>query len=111
MGSTERAAVRPRTAVTNVRVFDGRQLLPLGIDYIGLSFVQRGADVAETQAIAAGRALVMVKLEKPQALDNLDEILDIADAVMVCLLTLVDHFKRVAIWIIHVSRVIPGIIF
>jgi len=57
--------------------------LPLGIDYIGLSFVQRPEDVAETKALAAGRAAVMAKLEKPQALDNLDAILDLADAVMV----------------------------
>ena len=37
----------------------------------------------KTKALAAGRAAVMVKLEKPQALDNLDAILDRADAVMV----------------------------
>ena len=39
-------------------------VLPLGIEYIGLSFVQRPEDVAECQAICAGRALVMVKMEK-----------------------------------------------
>ncbi|MDT7952949.1 MAG: pyruvate kinase [Acetobacteraceae bacterium] len=54
-----------------------------GVDYIGLSFVQRAEDVAEAKAIAAGRAWIMTKLEKPQALDNLDAILDLSDAVMV----------------------------
>jgi pyruvate kinase len=58
-------------------------VLPLGIEYIGLSFVQRPEDVAETQAIADGRAWVMVKLEKPQAVENLDGILALTDAVMV----------------------------
>ena len=58
-------------------------VLPLGIEYIGLSFVQRPEDVAETQAIAAGRAWVMVKMEKPQAVENLDGILALADCVMV----------------------------
>ncbi|WP_297493062.1 pyruvate kinase [Acidocella sp.] len=58
-------------------------VLPLGIDFIGLSFVQRAEDVDEAKALAAGRAAVMVKLEKPQALENLDAILDRADAVMV----------------------------
>ncbi|MBO1076488.1 pyruvate kinase [Roseomonas marmotae] len=58
-------------------------VLPLGIEYIGLSFVQRPEDVAETQAIADGRAWVMVKMEKPQAVENLDGILALADAVMV----------------------------
>ena len=75
--------VLPIPALTAKDRADLEFVLPLGIDYIGLSFVQRAADVAETKAIAAGRALVMVKLEKPQALDNLDEILDLADAVMV----------------------------
>ncbi len=54
-----------------------------GVDYIGLSFVQRAEDVAEAREIAAGRAWIMVKMEKPQALDNLDAILDLSDAVMV----------------------------
>ncbi len=75
--------VLPIPALTKKDISDLNFVLPLGIDYIGLSFVQRGADVAETKALAAGRAAVMVKLEKPQALDNLDEILDLADAVMV----------------------------
>jgi pyruvate kinase len=54
-----------------------------GINYIGLSFVQRPEDVAEAKAIAAGRAWIMTKMEKPQALDNLDSILMLSDAVMV----------------------------
>jgi pyruvate kinase len=58
-------------------------VLPLGIDYIGLSFVQRPEDVAEAKAIAAGRALIMVKMEKPQAVENLDAIMALTDCVMV----------------------------
>jgi pyruvate kinase len=58
-------------------------VLPLGIEYIGLSFVQRPEDVAETQAIADGRAWVMVKMEKPQAVENLDRIMELTDCVMV----------------------------
>ena len=54
-----------------------------GVDYIGLSFVQRAEDVAEAREIAAGRAWIMTKMEKPQALDNLDAILALSDAVMV----------------------------
>ena len=54
-----------------------------GVDYIGLSFVQRAEDVAEAKGIAAGRAWIMTKMEKPQALENLDAILAESDAVMV----------------------------
>src|SRR6201994_1291539 len=54
-----------------------------GANYIGLSFVQRPEDVVEAKRLVDGRAWVMVKLEKPQALDNLDEIMALTDAVMV----------------------------
>jgi len=54
-----------------------------GVDFVGLSFVQRPADVAEARDIAAGRAWIVAKIEKPQALDQLDAVLDLADAAMV----------------------------
>ena len=54
-----------------------------GANYIGLSFVQRPDDVAEAKHLIAGRAWTMVKLEKPQALDNLEEIMALTDTVMV----------------------------
>ena len=54
-----------------------------GVDYIGLSFVQRPEDVAEARGIAGGRAWILTKLEKPQALENLDAIMALSDAVMV----------------------------
>jgi pyruvate kinase len=54
-----------------------------GVDWIALSFVQRPEDIADVKKVARGRALVMAKLEKPQALARLDEIMDVSDAVMV----------------------------
>ncbi len=54
-----------------------------GVDFVGLSFVQRPEDVAEARDIAAGRAWIVAKIEKPQALDQLDAVLDLADAAMV----------------------------
>jgi pyruvate kinase len=53
------------------------------VDFVGLSFVQRPEDVAEARAIAAGRAWIVAKIEKPQALDQLDAIIALTDAVMV----------------------------
>jgi pyruvate kinase len=75
--------VLPIPALTEKDLADLAFVLPLGIDYIGLSFVQRPEDVAQAKAIATGRALIMTKLEKPQALENLNAILDLSDAVMV----------------------------
>lgn len=57
--------------------------LKLGADWIALSFVQRPSDVEEGRKLVAGRAGIMVKLEKPQAMKDLDEIVELADAVMV----------------------------
>jgi pyruvate kinase len=52
-------------------------------DRFALSFVQRPEDVAEARKLIAGRASVLVKLEKPSAITRLDEILDLAEAAMV----------------------------
>ena len=57
--------------------------LSLPIDWLGLSFVQRPEDVAELRKAAAGRAGVLSKIEKPAALQSLDEIMMLSDAVMV----------------------------
>src|SRR4029453_15733609 len=57
-----------------------------GADYLALSFVRKPDDVAEAkQAIAeaGGDIPVVAKLERPEAIDCLDEILAVADAVMV----------------------------
>jgi len=57
--------------------------LEAGIDWVGLSFIQRPDDIAEAKKITRGRAAVMAKIEKPQAVSRLDEIMDITDALMV----------------------------
>ncbi len=54
-----------------------------GVDWVALSFVQRASDMAELRQIVQGRAAVLAKIEKPAALDALDEILDLCEAVMV----------------------------
>jgi pyruvate kinase len=55
----------------------------LGVDWIALSFVQRPDDVAEARKLVRGRAGVMAKIEKPSALNSLNEILEISDGIMV----------------------------
>src|SRR5258705_9421863 len=54
-----------------------------GIDWVALSFVQRAEDVVEAKKMIRGRAAVMSKIEKPQAIDRLPEILEASDALMV----------------------------
>ena len=57
--------------------------LSQGVDWVGLSFVQRPEDVAEVRAAVKGRAGILSKLEKPSALDQLDAIVELSDSVMV----------------------------
>jgi pyruvate kinase len=57
--------------------------LSIGVDWIALSFVQHANDIAELKKLVAGRAAVMAKLEKPQALEHLDEIIEQSDGIMV----------------------------
>jgi pyruvate kinase len=61
--------------------------LALGVDLVGISFVQHERDLEQARLLAAraGRADVPIvaKIERPQAIERLDPILEAADAVMV----------------------------
>jgi pyruvate kinase len=57
--------------------------LNAGADWIALSFIQRPDDLAEVRKIARGRAGVLAKIEKPQAVERLSAIIEYSDALMV----------------------------
>lgn len=57
--------------------------VPGGVDIVALSFVQKPGDVQELKDIVQGRCRVMAKIEKPQAVNDLDEIVALCDAIMV----------------------------
>jgi pyruvate kinase len=57
--------------------------LELGVEWVALSFVQRPSDLIEARGIIGERAGVMSKIEKPLALDQIDDIIRLSDAVMV----------------------------
>ena len=57
--------------------------LDLGVDYIALSFVQAPEDMREARALVGDRAGLLAKIEKPAALEHLDEIVALSDAIMV----------------------------
>ena len=75
--------VLPLSALTDKDRADLTFALELGVDWVALSFVQRPDDVAEARKLIGGRAAVLVKLEKPAAIERLDEIIELSDAVMV----------------------------
>jgi pyruvate kinase len=65
---------------------DLRWALHLGVDFIALSFVRSAADAEDVRAIMREEGIVIpviAKIEKPQAIDNIDEIVHAFDGVMV----------------------------
>jgi len=76
-------AVLPISALGAKDREDLRFALEEKVDYIGLSFIQRPEDVAEARRLIGGRAAVLSKLEKPTAIQHLEEIITLSDAVMV----------------------------
>jgi pyruvate kinase len=73
----------PISALTDKDRADLAFALDLGVDWVALSFVQRPEDVAEGRELVAGRAGILVKLEKPLAIESHEGIVELADAVMV----------------------------
>lgn len=75
--------VLPLAALTEKDRRDLEFAMEQKVDWVALSFVQRAADVAEVRKLVAGRAGVLAKIEKPAALNVLDDIIEQSDAVMV----------------------------
>ena len=73
----------PVGALTEKDRADLDAVLETGVDWVALSFIQRPDDLAEARKIARGRALLMSKIEKPQAVARLAEIIELSDALMV----------------------------
>ena len=77
-------AVVPIPALTEKDRRDLTFALEQGADWIALSFVQRPEDVAEARKLMGGsQTALMAKIEKPAAIHRLDEIIELADGIMV----------------------------
>ncbi|WP_417662722.1 pyruvate kinase [Pseudomonas sp.] len=57
--------------------------LELGVDWVALSFVQRPEDIIEARELIKDKAFLMAKIEKPSAVEHLEEIAKLCDAIMV----------------------------
>jgi pyruvate kinase len=73
----------PMSAMTQKDRLDLEAALETGIDWVALSFVQRADDVMEAKKLVRGRASIMSKIEKPQAIERLADIMEVSDAIMV----------------------------
>ncbi|PJI43601.1 pyruvate kinase [Ferrovibrio sp.] len=75
--------VVPLSALTPKDRADLAFALAHGVDWVALSFVQRPDDLREARSLIQGRAALLAKIEKPSAIDTLDEIVELSDALMV----------------------------
>lgn len=75
--------VLPLAALSDKDRKDLEFVCELGVDWLALSFVQRAEDVLEASDLANGRAAIMSKIEKPSAVQNIEEILAVSDGLMV----------------------------
>lgn len=75
--------VVPIAALTDKDRSDLAFALEQGVDWVAMSFVQRPEDVAEGKKLIGGKAALLAKIEKPAAINRLEEILELADGVMV----------------------------
>jgi len=73
----------PIPALTDKDKDDLQFALEQRTDWVALSFVQRPEDVAEARSLIGERAALLAKIEKPAAIDRLNDIIALADAVMV----------------------------
>ena len=76
-------AVIPVAAMTEKDRRDLAFALEHHADYIALSFVQRPEDVAEARKMMGGHGALISKIEKPAAIQRLDEIIELSDGIMV----------------------------
>ncbi|RCL01073.1 MAG: pyruvate kinase [Candidatus Tokpelaia sp. JSC188] len=70
-------------ALTKKDYSDLGAVLQEEIDWVALSFIQRPEDISEVRNITRGRSSILSKIEKPQAVQRLAEIVELSDAVMV----------------------------
>ncbi len=75
--------VLPLAALSEKDRKDLEFVCELGVDWLALSFVQRPADVEEARVLVKGRAAILSKIEKPNAVKVFDSILAVSDGIMV----------------------------
>ena len=76
-------AVVPVPALTEKDRRDLAFAVEHGTDWVALSFVQRPEDVAEARRLMGGYGALVAKIEKPAAIDRLEEIIELSDGIMV----------------------------
>ena len=86
---TDRKGVNVPDTVPNLTALSDKDrkdlefVCELGVDWLGLSFVQRPRDIEEGRRLAKGRSAVLAKIEKPAAIGDFERILEVSDGIMI----------------------------
>ena len=75
--------ILPIDSMTSKDKGDLEKALQMNVDWVALSFVQQAEDIIKLKKIVDGKALIMAKIEKPSAVKNIDEIIKVADGIMI----------------------------
>ena len=75
--------ILPIDSMTNKDRADLQKALEMNVDWVALSFVQQAEDIIKLKKIVDGKAMIMAKIEKPSAVKNIDEIIKVADGIMI----------------------------
>ncbi|GAA4657489.1 pyruvate kinase [Bartonella pachyuromydis] len=75
--------ILPFGSMTSKDKADLQAVLQQPIDWIALSFIQRPEDIIEVRRLTKGKAALMAKIEKPQALEHIEKIIDVSDGIMI----------------------------
>ena len=75
--------ILPIESLTNKDKSDLQKAIEMNVDWVALSFVQQADDIIKLKKIVDGKVLIMAKIEKPSAVKNIDEIIKVADGIMI----------------------------
>ena len=75
--------ILPIESLTSKDKSDLQKAIEMNVDWVALSFVQQADDIIKLKKIVDGKVLIMAKIEKPSAVKNIDEIIKVADGIMI----------------------------
>ena len=75
--------ILPISSLTNKDKSDLLKAIDMKVDWVALSFVQSAENVEELKELIGNKSLIMAKIEKPSAVKNLKEILNVVDGIMI----------------------------
>ncbi|WP_019219429.1 pyruvate kinase [Bartonella florencae] len=75
--------VLPFGSITQKDKTDLQAVLQQPVDWVALSFIQRPEDIMAVRQLTKNKVSLMAKIEKPQALEHIEKIIDICDGIMI----------------------------